>query len=218
MIQAVLFDLDGTLANSLADLAAATNLALEKYGFPPQPVEAFKMFAGNGIPKMLERALPPQNRTPETVEKCRKVFMDYYGEHYADKTAAYDGVPALLGVLKARGIKLAVVTNKAQEMADKVVTKLYGDLFDLIIGKREGFPAKPDPAAAHLAMRTLGVTPQECLFVGDSGVDVKTGANSGAVPIGVLWGFRDRAELSENGAAYIIEKPSQILSILEELQ
>ncbi len=216
MIRAILFDLDGTLANSLEDLANAANYAIGTFGFDAHPVSAYRFFAGNGIPKMIERALPESHRDAETVEKCRAVFMARYEAHYADCTCGYDGVAALLDELKQRNIRLAVVTNKAQEMAQKVVTKLYGDRFDLIVGKREEFPSKPDPAAALFAMRELGVSPETCLFVGDSGIDIKTGVNSGAVPIGVTWGFRPVDELKENGARFIIDRPRELLPLLED--
>ncbi len=216
MIRAVLFDLDGTLADSLADLATACDRTLEKFGYPRHSREEYRMFVGNGIPKLMERALPAEYRTPEEVERALAVFLADYGVHYADQTTAYDGMPQLLDVLREKGIRIAVITNKAQEMAEKVVQRLYGDRFDLIFGKREVFLPKPDPAAAWEAMRVLSVSPQECLFVGDSAVDMKTAANCGATPIGVLWGYRDRAELINNGAQILLESPSQLLPFLEE--
>ena len=217
MIKAVLFDLDGTLANSLIDLAASTNYALAQFGFPARQVEAYKYFAGDGMAKMIERALPPDCGLEETVQRIMPVFLSYYAEHYADNTAVYDGMPDLIAALKERSILVGVVTNKAEDMAKKVVTKLYGESFDLIIGKRVGIPAKPDPTAAYIAMRELGVKPDECIFVGDSKMDVKTGVNSGAYPVGVLWGFRKKDELLEGGAKSIINKPQELLEIIESL-
>ncbi|MBO4733846.1 MAG: HAD-IA family hydrolase [Clostridia bacterium] len=218
MIRSVLFDLDGTLADSLFDLAAATNYAIGKFGFPPREVECFKYFAGDGMPKMIERALPEYNNSAETVAKIMPVFLSYYSKHFCDSTAAYNGMIDLIDELKRRGIKVAVVTNKDENMAYKVVEKLYGKRFDLIIGKREGIPAKPDPAAALIAMRELCVKPDECVFVGDSKMDVKTGVNSGAFPVGVLWGFRKRDELSEGGAKKIISEPKELLDIINGLE
>lgn len=216
MIKAVLFDLDGTIANSLKDLANATNIALEKYGFPTRQTEEFKYFVGDGIPKMLERALPEGEKTSESVERLLAVFKPFYAVHYADNTYPYEGVTELIASLKADGIKTAVVTNKVQEMADIVVNKLYGNVFDIVFGKREGIPAKPDPTAALMTMKSLGVKPEECIFMGDSGMDVAAAVNSGALPVGVLWGFRDREELMQNGARYIIEKPAELLEIIKE--
>lgn len=216
MIKAVLFDLDGTLANSLKDLADAVNYALSVDNYPLHEVEEFKMFVGDGIAKMIERALPDGYKDAETVAAVQKNFLKYYSVHYADNTASYDGVDELLCELKAMGLIIAVVTNKAQEMADLVVKKLYGDTFEKVFGKREGVPAKPDPTLALIAMEELGVKPCECVFLGDSGMDVLTAVNSGALPVGELWGFRGREELLENGAKYIIETPKELIDIIKE--
>ncbi len=217
MIKAVLFDLDGTLANSLSDLANATNYAISKFGFPERETEEFKYFAGDGMPKMIERALPENDKNTDNVNKVMPIFLRYYGEHYCDNTKAYAGMPELIDELKGKSIMVAVVTNKNQAMAEKVVNKLYGDRFDLILGKREGIPAKPDPTAALIAMETLGVKPDECVFVGDSMMDVMTGVNSGAYPVGVLWGFRKKDELISGGAKSIIDNPKELLEIIENL-
>lgn len=217
MIKAVLFDLDGTLVDSLIDLASSTNYALGLKGFPAHEVEEFKYFAGDGMPKMMERALPQENRDEKTVKEILDLFLPHYAMHYADNTYAYEGVPELVSELKQRGFIVAVVTNKAQHMADKVVNKLYGDSFKLIFGLRPNIPAKPDPTAALMAMEELGVKPEECVFIGDSGMDVATAVNSGAVPVGELWGFRKEDELLANGAKYIIKKPDELLKIIEEL-
>ncbi len=217
MIKAVLFDLDGTLADSLIDLADGVNRAISSKGFPTHDVEAFKYFVGDGIPKMIERALPEGNRDADTVNEIKDIFLPYYAAHYADNTYAYHGMPELVNKLKEQGFIIAVVTNKEQHMANEVVKSLYGDVFDLIFGKRDGIPAKPDPTAALLAMKELGVTPDECVFIGDSGMDVATAVNSGAVPVGELWGFRKEDELLANGARYIISQPNELLHIIEDL-
>lgn len=217
MIKAVLFDLDGTLADSLIDLADGVNRAIASKGFPSHEVEAFKYFVGDGIPKMIERALPEANRDADTVNEIKDIFLPYYAIHYADNTYAYEGMPELVNVLKTQGFIVAVVTNKEQHMANEVVTSLYGDVFDLVFGKRDGIPAKPDPTAALMAMEELGVKPEECVFIGDSGMDVATAVNSGAVPVGELWGFRKEDELLENGAKYIISKPHELLDVIKEL-
>ncbi|MDO4608730.1 MAG: HAD family hydrolase [Clostridia bacterium] len=217
MIKAVLFDLDGTLADSLIDLADGVNRALVQKGYPTHPVDAFKYFVGDGIPKMIERALPESDRNADTVNELKNIFLPYYGVHYADNTYAYAGCPELVSTLKQKGFIVAVVTNKDQIMANEVVTSLYGNVFDLIFGKRDGIPAKPDPTAALMAMEQLGVKPHECVFIGDSGMDVATAVNSGAVPVGELWGFRQRDELLANGAKYIISEPKELLDLIEEL-
>lgn len=216
MIKAVLFDLDGTLVNTLGDLSYGVNVELSSRGFPTHEPNAYKMFAGNGIPKMVERAAPA-GTDPEILKEITDSFVKYYSVHYADYTSAYSGTKELLVTLKEKGYKVAVVTNKAQGPAELVVGKFFGNSFDLIFGQKPGIPAKPDPTAAILAMKELGVTPSECVFMGDSGVDVKTAVNSGAYPVGVLWGFRDEAELKGAGAKELIENPLELLSIIDKL-
>lgn len=217
MIKAVLFDLDGTLADSLEDLADSTNYALKKAGFPTHETEEYKYFVGDGIPMLIERALPDGEKTAENKENCLEYFMSRYREHYFDKTRAYDGIIPLLKSLKKDGFKIAVISNKAQEMAEKVVKKLFGDIFDAVAGKREGYKTKPDPALTLQIIKELGVTPEVCALVGDSGMDMAAAANAGALGIGVLWGFRTKEELQKNGAGYIAEKPSEIYNIIREI-
>lgn len=217
MIKAILFDLDGTLVNSLFDLADGVNRAIASMGYPTHPVEAFKYFVGDGIPKMIERALPQKQRNQTTINEVKDIFLSYYSVHYADNTCVYPGMLDLVNTLKDLGFKVAVVTNKDQNMANEVVTTLYGNVFDLILGKRDGIPTKPDPTAALMAMKELNVKPNECIFIGDSGMDVATAVNSGAVPVGELWGFRQEDELLANGAKYIISEPKELLDIIKEL-
>lgn len=215
MIKAVLFDLDGTLADSLEDLAASTNYALETFGFPVHKTNKYKEFVGDGIPKLIERAIPESARGTDFLLKTQDYFMKHYREHYYDNTRAYNGIPALLKQLKQSGMKIAVISNKAQEMAEKVVNKLFGDMFDTVAGKREGYPAKPDPTLTLEVIKALGAEPRECAFAGDSGMDMAAAVNCGAVPIGVLWGFRTKEELSQNGAEYFAEKPDDIFEIIK---
>lgn len=217
MIKAVIFDLDGTLVNSLADLAASTNYALAQFGFPPHETEEFKYMVGDGMPKLIERAVEQKNRTVETVNKVLSVFMAHYREHYTDNTTAYDGIAELLEELSKKGIKNAVVSNKADEMTKTVVQKIFGNRFNAVAGKKEGYPAKPDPTLTLETIKNLGVKPYECIFAGDSGMDTKTAVNSGCVAVGVLWGFRTAEELLKNGAEHLVKKPCEILSLLEEL-
>lgn len=216
MIKAVLFDLDGTLVKSLDDLANAVNFSLSKYGFPIHETEKYKIFAGDGIPKMIERALPPENRDAKTHKKVLQCFFERYAEHCSDTSVAYDGVKELVSALKEKGIKVAVVTNKEQSLAKKVVFDIYGDVFDIVCGTGEGIPKKPDPTSTLLVMQNLSVTPQECIFIGDSGVDVLTGRSSGAVSVGVLWGYREKQEFIDSNAEYIISAPYELLGIIKE--
>lgn len=216
MIKAVLFDLDGTLVNSLKDLAAAGNFALSFFGFSVHEEEKYKYFVGNGIPNLIYRILPEANRDEQTHKKVMKKFYEHYNVHYADNTAAYDGIYELITALKKSGIRIAVVTNKAEAAAREVVNSIFGGTFDAVYGQRPEIPTKPNPALALMAMKELGVKPEECIFMGDSETDVKTGVNSGAVPVGVLWGFRKADELLSGGAKYLINKPCELLEVIKE--
>lgn len=218
MIKAVLFDLDGTLVDSLADLAEAGNRAIAKFGCPPHLVGRYKYFVGDGIPKLIERILPESMRNETQMRKCLKAFFEYYSVHFADKTYAYEGMPQMVSLLHDNGVKVAVVSNKAQEMAELVVGKLYGDVFDLVLGKREGVAAKPDPSMLLLALEQLGTEPQDCAFVGDSGMDMAAAVNAGAVPVGVLWGFRTADELKANGARFLASNPSELADIIRGIK
>ena len=215
MIKAVLFDLDGTLVNSLFDLGASTNYALEKMGFPTHETEKFKIFVGDGMAKLIERALPENKRDGETINTTLQIFMEHYRAHYVDKTVSYDGILELLDRLT--GVKKAVISNKADEMVTPLTKKLLGDRFDIVCGKREGYPTKPDPTLTLEIIEKLGVKPKECIFVGDSGMDLAVAKNSGCVAVGVLWGFRGKEELLANGADYIVSHPCEILHILKEI-
>ena len=215
MIKAVLFDLDGTLVNSLSDLAASTNFALTKFGFSTHETEKYKYFVGDGMAKLIERALPEDKRDMETINTTLDIFMEHYRAHYVDKTVPYDGISELLD--KLTGVKKAVISNKADEMVIPLTKKLLGDRFDIVCGKREGYPTKPDPTLTLEIIEKLGVAPNECIFVGDSGMDMAVAKNSGCVALGVLWGFRSEEELLLNGADYIAKKPAEILEIIKEI-
>ena len=215
MIKAVLFDLDGTLVNSLEDLADSANFALTQFGFPTHEMEEYKYFIGNGIPNLVERIIPEQDE--ETKMKALECFKAYYREHYTDKTVVYDGIYDTVDAIRHMGLKIAVVSNKVHEMTVTIVEKLLGDRFDIVCGKQDSFPTKPDPTLTLKVMDDLGVKPCECLFVGDSGTDAKTSVNAGCAGVGVLWGFRKEDELLENGAKYIVKKPCEIVDIIQRL-
>ena len=210
-IKAVIFDMDGTLLNTYEDLANAVNYGLEKSGFPTHDAEKYKYFCGNGTDVMITRALPTEHRDEETLKKVRELYFEYYNAHSGECTRPYDGIPELLTELRAKGIKLGVVSNKIDFMTQIVAKEYFGDVFDCVTGQRVGVPIKPDPAMVFEVMKTFGVTADECIFVGDSDVDALTGKNSGAFMVGVLWGFRDERELMENGADVVISEPSQLL-------
>lgn len=216
MLKAVLFDLDGTLVNSLEDLAASCNYALTFFGFNTHETEKFKYFVGDGMPKLIERVLPENARDNETKLKVLEKFLEHYKIHFADNTYAYEGILELLDDIKQLNLKTAVISNKAQKPAEEVVSKVLGDsYFDVICGKREGYPAKPDPTLTLEIIKELDVKPEECLFIGDSGMDCAVAVNSGTIGVGVLWGFREKTELLENGAKYIAETPNEILDIIK---
>ena len=210
-VKAVIFDLDGTLLNTLTDIANAVNYTLKKNVFPTHPTEAFKRFVGNGTDIMISRALPPDARNDKTLDALRPGYLEYYDAHSNDNTRPYDGIPELLRDLKARGVKLAVTSNKIDCMVQLIVSQYFKNTFDYVTGQKEHVPIKPDPAMVFAAMESFGVTPTECVYVGDSGVDARTGSNSGAFTVGVSWGFRTVGELLEGGADAIISKPAELL-------
>ncbi len=217
MIQAVLFDLDGTLLNTLDDLADSMNDTLRRQGYPVHPVEQYKYMVGNGMRMLAVRALPEQCRDERCVQQVLELFMQRYNRHALDKTRPYDGVLETLTALRQRQIYTAVITNKAHAAAQIVLSRYFEHCFDVVFGQKEGIPTKPDPQSTKLVLAQLGVSPEQCLFVGDSGVDMQTAQNAGVVAVGALWGFRTKQELLENGAAYVLQRPEQLLRLIEDL-
>ncbi|MBP3390839.1 MAG: HAD family hydrolase [Clostridia bacterium] len=216
-IKLAIFDLDGTLCDTIEDLANAVNISLSTLGYPTHTVQAYKYMVGSGIPNLIYRALPEDKKSDAEVEKAKAIMLDYYKDHFADKTYAYSGIPELLQKLKNNGIHIAVCTNKAHDMAVKVIEKIFGSTFSLVIGKSDGRPLKPDPFSVNEIMQHFGVSNTETVFIGDSGVDIKTALNSQTTPIGVLWGFREKQELKENGAEHFAAAPNDIFAIINKL-
>lgn len=210
MYKLVIFDLDGTLVNSLEDLGNACNSALERFGYPVHPMESFRYFVGDGVPMLIRRALPEKERTEETIAKVKAVFDEIYGRNYNVCTRPYDGITELLDRLKAEGILIAVASNKPDNFTQTIVTSMFGDTFSYVSGKKEGFEKKPDPQIALHIMEKLGVSPEETLFAGDSSVDMQTAHNAGCDCIGCVWGFRTLQELTDNKATYIANSPDDI--------
>lgn len=208
----VIFDLDGTLLNTIDDLADAGNHVCAAHGWPTHTVAEFKYMVGNGIPNLVSR-FTPEGLGQEELAGALAEFSACYDEHKEDKTAPYPGVPEALAALKAQGIHLAVLSNKAHALAGPVVEHYFPGVFGYVQGALPGAPLKPDPTLLHAMMERLGARPETTLFVGDSGVDVLTGKNGGLTVCGVLWGFRDRAELEGAGAEWIIHSPDQLAAI-----
>ena len=216
MYQNVIFDLDGTLLNTLDDLADAGNWVCRNHGWPTHPVEEFKKFVGNGLAKMAERFAPEGWKSPEKVQEILSEYMPYYDAHKADKTAPYAGMAELLARLKEHGINIAVLSNKANELAGPVVEGYYPGVFPRVQGAVDGLPTKPDPTLLHRLMKEMGAEVKNTLFVGDSNVDIQTAKNGGLTSCGVLWGFRSRAELEAEKADYIVENPTQLGKLILE--
>lgn len=214
--KAVLFDLDGTLLDTLEDVGNAANRVLTTQGFPTHPVEAYRYFIGDGAKMLVTKVLPKEQRTTEMIEHCLALLREDYGKHWNIQTKPYDGVPEMLDVLEARGLKLAVLSNKPDELAKQCVRELLPKWhFDMVLGLRDEVPRKPDPCGALEVAETLHLSPKEFLYLGDTAIDMQTAVAAGMFPVGVLWGFREQRELEENGAQILIERPLDILTILK---
>ena len=215
MKRLIIFDLDGTLLDSIADLANSTNYALRKNGFPVHELPAYNFFVGNGIDKLFERALPEGEKTPGNIGKIRKDFLAHYEIHKADYTAPYPGIPELLGELARRGIKLAVASNKYQEATRNLIARYFPEIcFSAVFGQREQIPVKPDPTIVSDILSATDTTTADTLYVGDSGVDMQTASNAGVTGVGVTWGFRPRSELEKYHPGHLVDRPEQILELL----
>ncbi|MDR1340241.1 MAG: HAD family hydrolase [Prevotellaceae bacterium] len=211
----VIFDLDGTLLNTISDLARSTNYALKKNGFLPHPIEDYKYFVGNGIGKLFERALPEGKKTEENIMKLRDTFLPYYDSHNTEYTEPYEGIPELLNTLQSNGLKMAVASNKYQQATEKLINRYFPEIsFTSVFGQRKDIPVKPNPAVVHEILRIADIPASEALYAGDSGVDMKTASNSGITSVGVTWGFRPRSELEANGAVHIADSPADILNLI----
>lgn len=216
MKELVIFDLDGTLINSIKDLGAATNHALKASGYPEHPLEAYPMLVGNGVRKLIERALPENAREDEIIDKMKKDFTDYYDIHNTDYTRPYEGISELLKGLRARNIKVAVASNKYHKATEKLVRHFFPDIeFAAIEGQKDGIPTKPDPSIIFEILGIVVVPKQNVLYVGDSGVDMETARRACVDSVGVTWGFRPVSELKKFYAGAIINHPDEILAIID---
>ena len=215
MKKLVIFDLDGTLLDTIADLAESANHALKQLGYPTRDVETIRTFVGNGVNKLLFRALPDEEKTEENMMRMRTHFVPYYDAHNADLSAPYPGIVALLEELQAKGLRMAVASNKYQEATVKLV-KHYFPMIDFVevLGQREGINVKPDPTIVFDILKKAGVSKEETLYVGDSGVDMQTAINAGVDAIGVTWGFRPRTELEDFHPMGLIDQAEELLGFV----
>ncbi len=214
--KAVLFDLDGTLLDTIEDMGDAVNRILEQNGFPAHNMDTYSRFVGDGAINLIIRALPEDKRIDTIIHPCLDAFLEDYGRNWNVKTRPYDGIPELLDTLTARRLKMAVLSNKPHKYTKKCVEGFLPDWnFDVILGQRNDVPKKPDPAGALEVAAQLNIPPSDFLYLGDTETDLKTANAAGMFPVGVLWGFRSAKELQENGAKVLIKRPLDIVNLLD---
>ena len=214
MKKLVIFDLDGTLINTLEDLAAATNHALAGCGFPERALNEYNLLVGRGITNLFRGAVPRGEDSPANIAKMREQFLSYYEGHIHDYSRPYEGIPELIRALHEAGVRLAVASNKYQKGAERLIRYFFKDSFSVILGQQEGFPIKPDPDIVFKAMEMTGITDKkEVAYAGDSDVDMMTGKNAGVMTVGVTWGFRSREELSSHFPDCIVDSPAGLLPL-----
>ncbi len=218
MINTVIFDLDGTLLNTLEDLRDSVNYALARQGYSQRSLTEIRSFVGNGIRLLMERSVPADVVGTDTFEICFRDFCDYYKIHMEDKTAPYEGINQMLKVLKSKGFKTAIVTNKADFAAQDLCKRMFGDSIDLVVGSSDARPNKPAPDGAYYALEVLESKRENTVFVGDADTDILTANNADLPSIGVLWGFRDREIIEEAGAKYIVESVNDLENLLISLK
>lgn len=216
MTKLVIFDLDGTLLNTIDDLAGACNYALDKCGYPARRAEEYNTLVGRGIYNLFRGALPEGAKDEENVERMAEIFIPYYDAHKCDMTRPYDGIIQLLSSLEKAGIKFAIASNKYQEGAEGVAAEYFGQFdFLKVLGQREGFPIKPSPDIVYEIMASAeGIEKDEVIYVGDSNVDMETGINAGVRTVGVTWGFRTREELASFNPWKLADTPEELLDYI----
>ncbi len=216
MKKLVIFDLDGTLLNTIEDLGQAANYALERNGYATHSMASYPYFVGNGVRRLMTRVLPEDARDDEKVDRVLKDFLEYYDEHCTDFTKPYNGMPELLQDLRDSGIAIAVASNKYQKAVSKIIPHYFPDInFVAIEGQKEGVNVKPDPSIVFAILAQAKVAKADCLYVGDSGVDMETARRACIDSVGVTWGFRSMKELVEYHADAIVNNPVDILGIVE---
>ena len=214
-VKLAIFDLDGTLLDTIGDLAASCDAVMQMNGLPQHTTDEYRQMVGRGILRLVEAAIPEQMRSPEYVEKVRRDFVAYYLDHIDLHTHPYNGIPELINAMTERGVKIAVASNKFQAGTERLIRSFFpGVEFVAVLGQRVGVPLKPDPQIDLEIIEAAGVEPSETLHIGDSGVDMQTAHAAGVRAVGVTWGFRSREELAESGADVIVDHPEEILNLL----
>jgi phosphoglycolate phosphatase len=212
---AIIFDLDGTLLDTIEDLADSMNQVLTDLGFPTHTLGAYKYFVGEGVEALIRRALPQDQLRPKLLDQCLGALREEYSRRWENKTRPYAGIPELLDHLTGRGLRMAILSNKLDHFTQIMVTKLLPRWrFDPVFGARPSVPKKPDPAGALEIAGVLHLPPDHFIYLGDTGIDMQTAFAAGMVPVGVLWGFRTADELRAHGAKWLIEKPGDLISFL----
>lgn len=215
--RAMICDLDGTLVDSLADLGQSMNAVLAQEGLPVHPLPAYRYFVGDGMEKLAERALPPEWRQPDKVADMARRMRRLYEAGWANNSAPYEGVPAMLAKAAARGLALGVLSNKVDELTRVVVAHFFPEVpFAVVAGAKEGVPKKPHPQAALAMAGRMGVEPDACIFLGDTAVDMHTAGAAGMHPVGVEWGFREAGELIDAGARLLLSHPRELEELLAQ--
>lgn len=215
MKKLAIFDLDGTLLNSIDDLGHAANYALEKNGYPTHSIASYPFFVGNGVPRLIERVLPEDARTVNIVDRLLVHFKEYYNEHNTDFTVPYQGIPELLNKLSAHGVAIAVASNKYQQATEKLINHYFPNIsFVAVEGQKDNVPVKPDPSIVFEILSKAKMPKADTIYIGDSGVDMETARRACVDSVGVTWGFRPEKELIESHADNIVNSPSEIAALV----
>ncbi|AFL69326.1 HAD family hydrolase [Sulfurospirillum barnesii] len=218
MKKVIVFDLDGTLLDTLEDIAISANFALKSLGFQAEEHDKYRYFVGEGVFKLFENIFASNPQEKETIQKAVGLFESHYTKQFHQNTTLYEGVSKMLTFLHARGFKMAILSNKPDSFTKMCAVKYLRQWdFEVVFGVREGVPRKPDPSAALEICELLHVKPEACYYLGDTMIDMQTANRAGMIALGALWGFRDEAELREHGAKYLLKTPSEVIKLLTEV-